>query len=161
DPLLYTGGGRTELTLDLLFDISIAGSSISTADVRALTRPLWEMAESQRAGSLDDVRSGRPPLVTFVWGKAWNIPGWVTAVGEKLEFFTADGAPRRSWLRMRLLRVDQSAARRQVARPLPSPPAPVSSASLMAAARLPAERAVGVAAEDVQVHEVIGGGSQS
>ena len=27
DPLLYTGGGRTEMVLDLLFDTSLAGSS--------------------------------------------------------------------------------------------------------------------------------------
>lgn len=103
DPLLYTGGGRTELELHLLFDVSLAGSSIETNDVRDLTGPLWNLAENTR--SANGYR--RPPLVRFVWGKSWNIPGIVAAVAEYLEQFTADGAPRRSWLSMRLWRVNE------------------------------------------------------
>src|SRR5437016_7404592 len=103
DPLLYTGGGRTELELNLLFDVSLAGSSIETNDVRDLTGPLWNLAENTR--STDGQR--RPPLVRFVWGKSWNIPGIVAAVAEYLEQFTAEGAPQRSWLSMRLWRVSE------------------------------------------------------
>lgn len=44
-------------------------------------------------------------MVRFVWGKAWNIPGVVTSVAERLEYFTTGGVPQRSWLRMRMLRV--------------------------------------------------------
>src|ERR1051325_7780900 len=47
DPLLYTGGGTTELSLELLFDVSISGSSIDTEDVRELTAPLWALAENR------------------------------------------------------------------------------------------------------------------
>ena len=101
DPLLYTGGGQTELRLDLLFDVSLGGSSIRTDDVRDLTRPLWDLAENARGAD----GYARPPIVRFVWGKSWNVPGLVTAVAERLEEFTSAGAPRRSWLRMRLLRV--------------------------------------------------------
>src|SRR4051794_30450288 len=68
DPLLYTGGGRTELELNLLFDISLQGSSIETRDVRDLTGPLWNLAENNRP--TNDRK--RPPLVRFVWGKSWN-----------------------------------------------------------------------------------------
>lgn len=103
DPLLYTGGGRTELELNLLFDISLAGSSIVTGDVRDLTGPLWNLAENTRGVS----SYRRPPLVRFVWGKSWNIPAIVVAVAEHLEQFTAEGAPQRSWLRMRLWRVNE------------------------------------------------------
>jgi hypothetical protein len=103
DPLLYTGGGRTELELHLLFDVSLAGSSIETSDVRNLTEPLWNLAENTR--STNGYR--RPPLVRFVWGKSWNIPGIVVAVAEHLEQFTAAGAPQRSWLSMRLWRVNE------------------------------------------------------
>ena len=100
DPLLLTGGGTTELLLNLLFDVSVGGSSVQTRDVRDLTGPLWQLAEnSQRSGSV-----GRPPLVRFFWGKSWNMPGIVAAVAERLEHFTPEGAPRRSWLRLRLLR---------------------------------------------------------
>ncbi len=106
DPLLFTGGGTTELTLDLLFDVSLAGSSVTTEDVRELTGPLWALAENARHSE----GYGRPPLARFVWGKAWNVPGVVSAVAERLAYFTADGVPRRSWLRLRLLRVADSAS---------------------------------------------------
>jgi hypothetical protein len=107
DPLLYTGGGRTELELDLLFDTSLAGSSIATNDVRDLTAPLWNLAENvaHRDGY------SRVPLVRFIWGKSWNIPGVIEAVSERLERFTPDGVPQRSWLRMRFVRVNEPQAR--------------------------------------------------
>jgi contractile injection system tube protein len=101
DPLLYTGGGTTEFLLDLLFDVTLAGSTFTTEDVRDLTRPLASLAE----GSLGEDGYGQLPMARFVWGKAWNVLGVVSAVAEHLEYFTADGVPRRSWLRMRFLRV--------------------------------------------------------
>lgn len=106
DVLLYTGGGRTELDLDLLFDVALAGTSFPSDDVRALTRPLWRLAENFQDG---DGR-GRPPVVRFVWGKAWNVPGLIAAVAERLERFSPGGVPGRSWLRLRLLRVAEPPA---------------------------------------------------
>ena len=117
------GGGRTEIDLDLLFDTSLAGSSIRTEDVRDLTRPLWELAEN---GTGPD-GYGRPPVVRFVWGKAWNIRAVVAAVAERLERFTRGGAPSRSFLRMRLLRTVEPAVAtfeepEQALEPAPLPP---------------------------------------
>jgi hypothetical protein len=139
DPLLYTGGGHTELVLDLLFDIGIAGSTIQTTDVRELTHPLWDLAETtpQQAGSA-------PPVVRFLWGKSWNIPGVVTAVAERLEQFAPDGAPARSWLRMRLVRVDEPSSGDSAA--------PQASALAAAAAAGPDEELA---------HQVIGGGGDA
>ncbi len=99
DPLLYTGGGRTELELDLLFDVTLLGSSVATGDVRNLTAPFWNLSENKGGGY------AQPPIVRFIWGKYWNIPAVVAAVSERLENFTPEGAPGRSWLRLRLLRV--------------------------------------------------------
>src|SRR5829696_7070247 len=112
DPLHFTGGGRTELQLDLLFDVEIAGSSITATDVRDLTAPLWNLAESDSnwGSSADDTLGTQysgPPIVRFVWGKSWNIPGVVATVAERLEQFTAQGVPQRSWLRLLLLRVNE------------------------------------------------------
>jgi hypothetical protein len=104
DPLLHTGGGRTELDLDLLFDVTLSGGSVSTDDVRDLTRPLWNLAENDPAGASAQVR--------FVWGKAWNVPGVIVSVSERLENFTPQGTARRSWLRLRLWRVAESAQQR-------------------------------------------------
>lgn len=146
DPLLYTGGGITEMTLDLLFDVSLAGSSIPTDDVRGLTGPFWSLAENVA----DSGGYARPPQVIFVWGKAWSIPAVVIAVAESFEQFTDGGFPRRSWLRMKLRRTDpvESAAPRR--------PPLLPDAALDFAPDL--TDAAGPGVEDALVHEVIGDG---
>jgi len=103
DPVFFTGGGVTELTLNLLFDVQLPGSSIASGDVRELTGPLWQLAENTGAHP-----ERRLPAVRFVWGKAVNVRGVVSSVAERLEYFTPEGVPQRSWLRMRLLRVAES-----------------------------------------------------
>ena len=101
DPLQFTGGGRTELVLDLVFDVALVESTRPPADVRALTRRLWELSEN----SCQERGSGRPPLVRLVWGKTWNLPGVIVSVAERFEAIAATGVPRRSWLRLKLVRV--------------------------------------------------------
>jgi hypothetical protein len=105
DPLLFTGGGHTEVELDLVFDVALAaGSTITPTDVRDLTAPLSQLAEN--APRQDG--SAQPARVRFVWGKSWNVPAIVDAVAERLEYFTAEGAPQRSWLRLRLIRIAEA-----------------------------------------------------
>jgi len=70
DPLMATGGGRTELELELLFDVTISPTEPPIDNVQDLTRPLWTLAENAGAEST----FGAPPLVRFVWGKTWNVP---------------------------------------------------------------------------------------
>jgi len=101
DQLMLTGGGVTAFTLNLLFDVSLAGSSITTGDVRDLTGRLWALTENSRREN----GRHRPPLCRFLWGKSWNIPAIVTSIAERLEYFDANGVPKRSWLRMRLRKV--------------------------------------------------------
>lgn len=105
DPVLFTGGGRTELALDLVFDIDLADPKSAPDDVRVLTGRLWQLAENSTVES----GSSRPPLVRFVWGKSWNLPGVIAAISERFDAFGATGAPRRSWLRIKLLRVTEPA----------------------------------------------------
>lgn len=116
DPLLFTGGGTTELTLELLFDVTLAGSSLTSEDVRDLTRPLWQLAENAHA----DEGYGRPSLLRVVWGKVLNLACVVASVAERLEHFTDSGAPRRSWLSLRLLRVEDDVAQQAEAARVPS-----------------------------------------
>jgi contractile injection system tube protein len=140
EALLYTGGGRTELQLDLLFDVTLAGSSIATEDVGELTRPLSELAEN----SMRQNGVRRPPLVRFVWGKSWNILGVVAAVAERMEYFTASGAPRRSWLRMRLLRVDNTSVVQA-----DTPRSPTALPQVVPG--------TSISPEQLRVHQVLGG----
>lgn len=101
DPLIFSGRGSTTMTLQLLFDVSLGGSSIFSEDVRDLTEPLWELAEYKtRHRSLQEL-----PVVRFIWGKAWNIPVVVSSVSERYERFTGTGLPQRSWLALSLMRV--------------------------------------------------------
>lgn len=103
--LLFTGGGQTELELDLVFDVSLSsGSTIVTADVRALTAPIWGLAENLHTSSGG---GRRPPIARFVWGKSWNVRGVVQAVAERLENFDLSGIPRRSWMRLRMLQIPE------------------------------------------------------
>jgi hypothetical protein len=111
DPLVFTGGGRTELVMDLLFDVDFVEAQVRPEDVRALTRPLWMLSENSA------VEHGwvRPPLVRLVWGKTWNVPGVIVAIAERFDGFTFGGTPRRSWLRLKMLRIAEDAASAQEA----------------------------------------------
>lgn len=142
DPLLATGGGTTELVLELLFDVSKQVSPRPEPSVQTLTAPLWQLAEN----SDEEDGHGMPPLVRFVWGKAWNISAIVVSVAERFEQFTPEGIPRRSWIKLRLLRCQ--------------PPSTTTTP------RLPATQAEAdldqlideLPSGDVQVHEIAGAG---
>jgi Contractile injection system tube protein len=139
NPLLATGGGVTELVLELLFDVSKQLNAGPDDSVQTLTAPLWEMAENS------DVANngyGGPPMIRFVWGKSWNIPAIVVSVAERFEQFTPAGIPRRSWVKMRLLRCTAT----------PGAPDRRVVPAGDAVAPLPQD----VAPEDVQTHEVQG-----
>lgn len=138
DPLIYTGGGRTEYELELLFDTDLTASTVVADDVRELTRPLWDLAETT-----DEAMAPRPLLVRFVWGKSWNVPGVVVRVSERLERFTESGAPQRSWLKMEFVRVDPAAA--EPSAPPVTPPATLEEAAALADA-------------DALTHELVAGG---
>lgn len=99
-PLMSTGGGRTELELQLLFDTGLVEKG-TVNDVRELTSPLHELAENQLS---DDGKPGTP-IVRFVWGKAWSIRCVVTDVAEHFDQFSRYGAPLRSWISLRLVRL--------------------------------------------------------
>jgi hypothetical protein len=105
DPLLFTGGGRTEIVLDLLFDVEVIDAPTAPRDVRTITGQLWRLAEN----AAPDAGAGRPPLVRLVWGKTWNICGVIVAVAERFDAFDATGVPRRSWLRLKLVRTAEPA----------------------------------------------------
>jgi hypothetical protein len=120
DPVLYTGGGKTELLLELLFDVTLSGLINPPSDVRTITSQLFRLTENPGAGSQ------QAPRVRFIWGRAWNFLGVVTAMSERLEHFDEGGAPRRSWTRLRLLRVNEATSQ-GVTEPVSTALAPATS----------------------------------
>jgi hypothetical protein len=103
DELLFTGGAVTELLVDLVFDVTLPGSSNTTQDVSELTRPLWTLAEA----ATFDTGYRQPSFARFIWGKAWNFLAVVAEAAQRFEHFATDGTPRRCWLRLRLVRVPE------------------------------------------------------
>ncbi len=103
DAVRFTGGGRTELLLDLLFDVALVESRVPPQDVRHLTAKLWNLAEN----AAQEHGTARPPLVRLVWGRSWNVPGVISAIAERFDAFGPTGVPGRSWLRLKLVRVDE------------------------------------------------------
>src|SRR6185503_19839154 len=99
----------------------------------------------------------RPPTVVFVWGKAWRIPGVVLSVAEKLEHFTPEGLPRRSWLRMKFRRVDAGSPVTPAAPPPAFPDLEPPEVPLLGPEPFPIPMEDD--SEDVLVHEVVGGGT--
>lgn len=148
DPLLFTGGGQTEMILDLLFDVSVADSTVSSQDVRDLTRPLRGLAEPDTAA-----QSEGPPVARFIWGKAWNVRGVVKAATEKIESFTPRGVPRRSWLRMQFVHLNDGAE--HTTRPWSG----FSGATEMLARMNSAAPHAGSIDADIFIHEMVGGSS--
>jgi len=102
DPVAMTGGGRTEIELDLLFDVSLVRSPNPPTSVQELTKPLWQLAENGPEAEYPTARA-----VRLVWGKTWNLPVVVAAVSERFERFTNTGVPERSWVRLRLIRTGE------------------------------------------------------
>jgi hypothetical protein len=160
DPLLFTGGGYTALELDLLFDLELDPQTTQTS-IRRVTERIWQLAENGSPGG----RYGAPPLVRFVWGKEWNLLGVVTAVAERFERFTPTGEPRRSWLRMRFVRVPDPDPHPEP-RHNPASPVQVSASSPPAADLAEGVREllpdgvppeIAAAAEIVATHVVLGG----
>jgi Contractile injection system tube protein len=147
-PLLFTGGGTTEITMDLLFDVSLARSDPPPENVRELTEPLWRLAENETKPG----EYGRPPAVRFVWGKAWNIPGVVVAVSERLEYFTQAGTPQRSWLRLRMLRITSDEA--EPTAPVTTPAEPGEGTDVWGPGDFPTP----VNESDVRRYDLIGDG---
>lgn len=107
NPLIATGGGVTEIDLELLFDADVAQEGAkaggqSAPDIRKLTEQFWQLSEN---GAEKDAQG--PPVLRFIWGTAWNVPCSVLFVAERLEHFDANGCPRRSWMSLRLRRVSE------------------------------------------------------
>jgi hypothetical protein len=131
DVLVSTGGGRTEIELDLVFDVDLVLGEPAPTDVRDLTGPIWRLSENSDEGRIEPFR--------MIWGKRWNVPLVVEAVGERFDRFDADGNPLRSWLRMRALRVAEHHD--------PGAPAATTGATLPLTPRAPTAEGVAVAGD--------------
>lgn len=103
-PLIATGGGRTEIELDLLFDVDLLVTEAPPDDVRTLTLPLWRLCEN----SIEVKAKRQVPHVWLLWGRAWSMLCVIEAIAERFDNIAPSGAPGRSWIRLRARRVNDS-----------------------------------------------------
>jgi hypothetical protein len=103
----FGGGQPRELTLDLLFD----ASDVEGRDVRAITDQLFAMMEvdpslSQAAGT--NRNAGRPPMLTFVWGRTAGFRAVAKQLSVQYTLFDVDGSPLRAQARLTLVQAERA-----------------------------------------------------
>jgi|Tabmets5t2r1_1033131.scaffolds.fasta_scaffold18909_3 nucleoid-associated protein YgaU len=103
----FGGGQPRELTLDLVFD----ASDVAGRDVRAITDRLFAMMEvdpglSRAAGT--NRNAGRPPMLTFVWGRTAGFRAVARQLSIQYTLFDIDGSPLRAQARLTLVQVERA-----------------------------------------------------
>src|SRR6266487_2504279 len=90
-------GNVTEVSMDLLFDTTQTGKDVRDTTIK--------VADMLQAG----IRSGQPsadvPLVLFHWG-TFIFKGNVTSVSETIDFFSEQGVPLRSTVKLSMTEVE-------------------------------------------------------
>jgi nucleoid-associated protein YgaU len=103
----FGGGQPRELTLELMFD----ASDVEGRDVRAITDQLLAMMEvdpslARAAGT--NRNAGRPPMLTFVWGRTSGFSAVAKQVSIQYTLFDVDGSPLRAQARLTLVQVERA-----------------------------------------------------
>lgn len=106
---VYNRNDRTWVEMELLFDTTIPNLTDIEKDVRLLTKHFYKMSERNNL----DINGYRQPVVRMIWGKGWNQPGLISDIAERLDYFDNSGIPRRSWLKLRLLFIDEEIDRKK------------------------------------------------
>ncbi len=101
----FGGGQPRKLTLQLLFD-STDSQSLDVSDV---TQQLFNMMEVQASlGSGSSRNSGRPPMVTFVWGSIVSFKAVADSLSIQYTLFRADGTPVRAQAQLSLIQAERA-----------------------------------------------------
>lgn len=101
----FKGGGKSSLSLSLLFDTLADGDS---KDVREFTKPLWQAALIHEDEKNPVTGTGEPAQVVFMWGTTWSFQAVVTSIKQSYTLFKSDGTPVRSTVSLELTQVVDS-----------------------------------------------------
>ena len=103
--LEFTGGGPTELKLDLFFDTYESGGS-----ARDYVKDIISLTQISSSGSGDP----EPPRCMFSWGTNFEFEAVVSNVSARFTLFRADGTPVRAVVSLTLKECkDQAVQKRQ------------------------------------------------
>ena len=101
----FGGGQPRKLSLDLLFDSTDSNS----LDVTDVTQQLFKAMEVQPSlGSGKGKNSGRPPMITFVWGSTVFFKAVADSLSVQYTLFDITGAPLRAQAKISLIQADKA-----------------------------------------------------
>lgn len=106
---LYRNNENTWVDMELLFDTTLPNYIDIDKDVRTITGKFYQMSKRSNL----NINGYRQPVVRMIWGKGWNQPGIVSDIAERLDYFDNSGIPRRSWLKLRLILLDEEVDRKK------------------------------------------------
>lgn len=89
-------GNVTEISMDLLFDTTLTGKDVRDTTIK--------IADMLRAGIRSGQQSADVPRVLFHWG-TFIFKGNVTSVSETIDFFSEQGVPLRSTVKLSMTEV--------------------------------------------------------
>lgn len=100
--LQYAGGRPAEMTLELLFDVTLSSPQVDS--VIPATDALFHAMEPTSKGS-------EPPTMVFKWGATESFTARLSDLEVQYVLFTADGTPIRAWARLTLVQAKPSPQR--------------------------------------------------
>jgi hypothetical protein len=105
--LRYLGANSGRLSLDLVFDTTADGTSVSkyTGKLMKLMEVDYSLPGADQAS-----RNGRPPKVTFHWGDFHSFPAVVENVVLSFTYFSSSGTPLRAEAHLDLQQYEKSDA---------------------------------------------------
>lgn len=92
--LEFSGGGSSNLTMELFFDTYESGKDVR----KEYTNKIWELMAIDDRLTDKINQKGRPPKVQFEWGPVISFKAVITNITQKFTMFKADGTPVRATL---------------------------------------------------------------
>lgn len=106
-PLLSFGGGdAATMSLNLTFDTTSSGSSVTTHTNKLVKLTKVETGLSDYNSTTD---MGRPPWVKFHWGSFVSFKAVVTSLSVSFTYFASDGTPLRAKAQLSLQQYEPDA----------------------------------------------------
>ena len=103
----FGGGNPRKLSLNLLFD-STDTTNLSVTDATQALFKAMEIDSSLSGGSGSGKNSGRPPMITFIWGQTQSFGAFAQSLSVQYTLFRADGFPIRAQAQLSLLQAEKA-----------------------------------------------------
>jgi nucleoid-associated protein YgaU len=105
-PLQFKGGSDTTMTLSLFFDTTLVPGQ---PDVREYTQRVLNLMKIDPKLMDNASKVGRPPRVSFHWGKTWTFKAVITSIKQRFNLFRVDGQPLRATLEVTFVQTEDVA----------------------------------------------------